>query len=235
MEIFLDCGDPAVVQNWLAAGVIDGVTTNPTLLRDGSWTHLVDGVAEIAKVCSEKPVSVEVVAVDPGEVVEQAAFIANLAPNIVVKVPLIGPDGQSYLGAISKLTSQGIHVNCTALMSFGQFALAARAGARYTSLFVGRIEDEGGKAEEVISGCKGWLDTWGLPSRIIAGSLRSPGDFQRAALAGAHVVTVPPSILEKLMDHRYSRATAQQFLTDGRSRYGDDPWGMAASANYGRG
>lgn len=231
MKFLLDCGDLEQIRHWLGTGVIDGVTTNPTILRDGAGEDLAHFATELAKVCEGRPVFVEVIAEEPAEVAEQARVIGGLAPNIVVKIPLVGPSGQDYLGVISRLSAERVAVNCTALLSFGQVALAARAGAAYVSVFVGRIEDEGGSGARLIEDCRRWLDLWELPVQIVAASLRSAGDFQRAALAGAHAVTVPPAILRKLGDHHYSRATARQFLTDGRARFGDSPWPPATGTH----
>src|SRR5216683_6428988 len=217
MEIFADTADLKEIRTWLDFGVIDGVTTNPSILLAGGVYDLRTGAVEIAKVLDTKPLSVEVVTDDRNEMYSQAVEMASWAPNIVIKVPVITTQGEPSLGVISKLTSHGVKVNATACLSFNQAMLAAKAGATYVSLFAGRISDEGASAYEVIRNTPAWLKTWNVRAKIIVGSIRETVNVQDAALAGAHVVTVPPKFLWQMMDHKYSRFTVAQFLADGRS------------------
>jgi transaldolase len=110
-----------------------------------------------------------------------------------------------------------VKVNATACLSFNQAMLAAKSGATYVSLFAGRISDEGADAAAVIRRTADWLKAWDMPTRIIVGSIRETVNVQDAALAGAHVVTVPPKFLRQMIDHKYSRFTVAQFLADGQS------------------
>jgi transaldolase len=115
---------------------------------------------------------------------------------------------------VKALVEEGVKVNVTACLSFGQVALAAKAGATYISIFMGRVADEGHNASQLIRQAVEWLKAWGYPSKVIVGSIREAVNIQDAALAGAHIITVPPQFLEKWVDHQYTRATVQQFNKD---------------------
>jgi transaldolase len=217
MQLFADSADPDEIRRWLRYGVIDGVTTNPSILLKTGVYSLREGAQQIAKLLGDAPLSVEVVSDDPEDMVERGREIAGWASNIVVKVPVITSRGEPCLGAIHALSGHGIKVNATACLSAGQAMLAAKAGAAYVSVFAGRIADEGLDATAVIDGVARWLDRWNYGARLIVGSIRGVIDIQAAALAGAHVVTVPPRLLSQMMDHKYSRFTVQQFLSDGEA------------------
>jgi transaldolase len=214
MRIFLDSSKIDEVKKWLRQGVIDGVTTNPTImLNDG----IVDVQAEAVSICKfvgDLPVSVEVTTNDHAEMVEQARTFANWAPNIVVKIPVVNEAGESSLGVIHDLTNENVAVNATAIMSFNQAMLAAKAGATYVSIFAGRIADEGNDPYVVIRNVRSWLDQWECPAQIIVGSIRTVIDIQAAALSGAHIITVPPQFFPKMIDHKYTRDTVRQFNAD---------------------
>jgi transaldolase len=217
MEIFADTADLKEIQTWLDFGVIDGVTTNPSILLSTGVYELRLGAIEIAKLLVDKPLSVEVVTDDRDEMFRQAVEMAGWAPNIVIKIPIITTQGEPCLGVIAKLIRAGVKVNATACMSFNQAMLAAKAGATYVSLFAGRISDEGADSSQVIRNTASWLKAWGMASKIIVGSIRETVNVQEAALAGADVVTVPPKFLYQMIDHKYSRFTVGQFLADGKS------------------
>ncbi len=217
MEIFADTADLKEIRSWLDFGVIDGVTTNPSIMLAGGVYDLRVGAQEIAKILGDKPLCVEVVSDDSDEMHRQAVEMAGWAPNIAVKIPIITTLGEPCLGVISRLTHAGIKVNATACMSFNQAMLAAKAGATYVSLFAGRISDEGADAAETVRRTANWLKTWDMPTKIVVGSIRETVNVQDAALAGAHVVTVPPKFLRQMIDHKYSRFTVAQFLADGQS------------------
>jgi transaldolase len=217
MEIFADTADLKEIRSWLDFGVIDGVTTNPSIMLASGVYDLREGAQEIAKVLGDKPLSVEVVSDDTEEMHRQAIEMSSWAPNIVVKIPVITTQGEPCLGVISSLKRAGVKVNATACMSFNQALLAAKAGATYVSLFAGRISDEGADASEAVRRTATWLKAWEMPTKIIVGSIRETVNVQDAALAGAHVVTVPPKFLRQMIDHKYSRFTVAQFLADGQS------------------
>jgi transaldolase len=214
MQIFVDSANLNEIECWMRQGVVDGVTTNPSImLKDGVY-DIEAKARQICKLLMDRPVSIEVTTNDPREMVQQARTFAQWARNLVIKIPVITEDGKSCLEVVNTLTRDNIAVNCTALLSFNQAILAAKAGATYVSIFAGRIADEGGDANIVIRNVRDWLDRWAYPSRIIVGSIRAAMDVQNAALAGAHVVTVPPQFLSKMIDHRYTRETVRQFNRD---------------------
>ena len=214
MDIFVDSASITEISKWLNMGVIDGVTTNPSImLKDGVYDTEA-GAKEIAALVNPKPVSVEVTTNDLGEMLLQAQRFASWAPNIVVKIPQITQEGTPCYGVIRQLESEDIKVNATVAMSLGQVILAAKAGATYISIFIGRVTDEGGSATEVIRNSAEWLERWKYKSKIIVGSIRSVGDILTAAVAGAHIITIPPQFLGKMADHNYTRETVRQFVND---------------------
>lgn len=216
MEIFIDSASIADIEKWLNMGVIDGVTTNPTImLKDGIF-NVESGAKEIAALVNPKPVCVEVTTNELDEMIIQAEKFTSWATNIVVKIPQETQDGVPCYGVMTELQKQGIKVNATAALSLGQIMLAAKTGASYISIFGGRIADEGGNTSEVIGNAVEWLERWKYKSKIIVGSIRSVGDVLSAAMAGAHIITIPPQFLEKMADHKYARETVRQFVDDAR-------------------
>ena len=216
MEIFLDTANVEQIKKWLAQGVIDGVTTNPSImLKDGVY-DIEAGAKAIAALLGDLPLSVEVITNDLDEMLAQARVFAGWAKNIVVKIPVINESGTPCFGVVKTLETSGIRVNVTAMMSFGQMMLAAKAGATYISLFGGRVADEGQPQGDVIRMTRCWLDDWGYKSKIIVGSVREVMNIQEAATAGAHVVTIPPQFLTRMADHKYTRFTVSEFVRDGQ-------------------
>ncbi len=214
MEIFIDSADTKEIERWVKMGIADGVTTNPSImLRDGVY-DMEKGAKEIAALIHPRPVSVEVTTNDLDEMISQAKKLASWAPNIAIKIPQITQDGTPCYGVIRQLESEGIRVNATVALSLGQVILAAKAGATYISIFTGRVSDEGGNASEVIKNSADWLRRWEYESRIIVGSIRSVGEILQAAIAGAHIITIPPQFLTRMADHKYTRETVRQFVTD---------------------
>lgn len=214
MEIFIDSASTTEMEKWLRMGVLDGVTTNPSImLRDGIYDMEV-GAKKIAALLSPRPVSVEVTTNDLGEMVTQARELASWAANIVIKIPQETQDGIPCYGVIKQLENEGIKVNATLAMSFGQVILAAKAGATYISIFAGRISDEGGDAPQVIRDSVEFLERWKYKSKIIVGSIRSVSDALQSAIAGAHIITVPPQYLTRMADHKNSRDGVRQFIVD---------------------
>jgi len=214
MQIFIDSANIGEIEKWLAMGVIDGVTTNPSVMfKDGVYDAEA-GAKKISALVDPRPVSVEVTTNDLDKMLIQAQEFASWAPNIVIKIPQITQDGVPCYGVIKKLESEGIKVNATAALSLGQVILAAKAGATYISIFTGRVSDEGGNAPEVIRNSVEWLKRGEFISKIIVGSIRSVGEILSAAIAGAHIITIPPDFLGKMADHKYTRDTVRQFVTD---------------------
>jgi len=214
MQIFLDSASVPEIEKWLSSNVIDGVTTNPSIMyRDGEF-DLKAGAKKLAALIAPRPLSVEVVSNDPEEMYLQGKEFASWGDNIVIKIPQINTDGAPCYGVMHRLEAMGIKVNATVALSLSQVILSAKAGASYISLFAGRISDEGGDATTAIADAVDWLEHWQYKSRLIVGSIRSVGDVLQAVRAGAHIVTVPPPLIAKMADHQYARETVRQFLGD---------------------
>jgi transaldolase len=217
MKIFIDSANAKEIEKWLGYGIADGVTTNPSILFKEGVYNVEEGVKKLAKLIDPLPFSVEVTTNDTMEMLEQAKWLNSLGHNIVIKIPVENENGVPCFGVINQLSKSGIKVNATAIMSFGQIMLAAKAGAAYVSLFGGRVADEGGDSAEVIANSVAWLERWDYKSELIVGSIRSVGDFINAALAGAHIITVPPQYLVKMSDHKYTRETVKEFIADAQN------------------
>jgi len=213
VEIFLDSANITEIRKWLRCGMVDGVTTNPSiLLRDGV-KNMEQTVRCIAELLEGRPISVEVTTNDLEEMLREALRFSRWAPNVAVKIPVVNAAGCPCLEVIRRLSDEKVRVNATALLSFNQVMLAAKAGAAYLSIFFGRVGDEGHDAAALISAAASWVERWGY-GKILVGSLRGPCDVQAAARAGAHILTIPPAVLGKMADHHYSRATVHGFLQD---------------------
>jgi transaldolase len=214
MKIFLDSADYGEIERWLRQGLVDGVTTNPSIIYKDGMYDVEEGARRLCALLGHRPLSVEVTTNDHAEMLAQGRTFARWAPNVVVKIPVVNEHGESCLGVVNTLSREGIAVNSTAILSFNQAILAAKAGATYVSIFAGRVADEGQDPGVVIRHVRHWLDQWNCPARIIVGSIRSVMDVQNAALAGAHIITIPPQFLPKMLDHKYSRETVRQFNRD---------------------
>lgn len=216
MEIFLDTADICEIERWLTHGLVDGVTTNPTILLKEGGNDLERRACEIAALIAPRPLSIEVHGNDHAEMLTQARRFHAWAANIAVKIPVVNEYGEPSLAVVKQLVDEGVAVNMTACLSFGQVIGGAKAGATYISLFAGRMADEGQDAPLIIRQSVEWLRSWGYSSKIIVGSIRGVNDILQAALAGAHIITIPPPFLPKMLDHQYSRATVRQFNEDAR-------------------
>lgn len=214
MQIYLDSADHREIEKWMREGIVDGVTTNPSVLFKDGVFDLEEGARRLAKLLGDRPLSVEVTSDDPVRMLGQARTLARLAANVVIKIPVTNAKGDSCLGVIHALSREGIAVNTTAILSFNQSVLAAKAGAAYVSIFSGRIADEGNDPAIVIRNVRTWLDEWKYTAKIIVGSIRTVMDIQNAALAGAHIITIPPQFISKMVDHKYTRETVLQFNRD---------------------
>ena len=214
MQIYLDSADHREIEKWMREGIVDGVTTNPSVIFKDGVFDLEEGARRLAKLLGDRPLSVEVTSDDPVRMLGQARTLARLAANVVIKIPVTNAKGESCLGVIHALSREGIAVNTTAILSFNQAVLAAKAGAAYVSIFSGRIADEGNDPAIVIRNVRTWLDEWKYTAKIIVGSIRTVMDIQNAALAGAHIITIPPQFISKMVDHKYTRETVLQFNRD---------------------
>lgn len=214
MKIFIDSANQTKIKTWLDMGVVDGVTTNPSIMyKDGVYDAKA-GAKAIAELINPLPLSVEVTTNDLDEMMMQAREFASWAPNIVIKIPQTNQNGVPCYGVINQLEKDNIRVNATVALSLGQVILAAKAGATYISVFTGRVSDEGGDSAQLIRDATQWLESWLYPAKLVIGSIRSVGDILSAAKAGAHVITIPPDFIGKMADHKYTRETVRQFVED---------------------
>lgn len=220
MAIFLDSSDINEIIRFKKMGIIRGVTTNPTImLKDGvvgGFEGIKQRSIEIAALIEPYPLSTEVTTNDKQEMIEQANEIARWAENMVVKIPIHGPNGEldnleviHYLG-----NKHHIKINATAMMSSQQCFLAAMAGATYVSLFGGRINNMGYNAIGEIKILRNLIDKYNLLSKIIVASTREVLNIVEWLNAGAHLVTVLPKFLEGMIVHPYSKETVRMFMDD---------------------
>lgn len=214
MEIFIDSANVNEIKKWLDCGIADGVTTNPSIMLKDNVPDIDKGVKEIARLINPRPLSAEVTTNDLDEMLTQARHLAGLASNVVIKIPQENQYGVPCYGLIRQLENDGIKVNATVALSLGQVILSAKAGATYISIFAGRVGDEGGNPSQVIADSVDWLENWDYKSRIIVGSIRCVADVLQAAMAGAHIITIPPQFISKMADHNYTRETVRQFVND---------------------
>jgi len=216
MEIFLDSADMKEIERWLEMGILDGVTTNPTIMvRDGIY-DFEKGAKEIAELIKPRPLSVEVVEEEPGRMIDEAHRLSEIAENMVIKIPQLTTSGRPLYDVMRKLEEDGIRVNATLALSPGHVVMSAKAGATYISVFMGRIADEGGDPGSILDISLRWLDMWDYDSKIIAASIRGVPDFITAMEAGAPVITAPPDVLRRLVEHKNAIAGVRKFLEDAR-------------------
>ena len=209
MEIFLDTANIDEIRRGARLGVVSGITTNPSLV---SKEGIADYESAIKEICSiiQGPVSAEVVTEEAEAMVEQARQISTWAPNVVIKIPA-SPDG---LTATSTLARENIKVNFTLCFSLNQALLAALAGAAFVSPFVGRLDDVGHDGMELVRDIVDVYQYYQFPTRVIAASIRHPQHCLAAAKAGAHIATVPFSVLMQMIHHPLTDAGITRFLAD---------------------
>ena len=208
MKLFLDTANRELIKKWRPTGLVDGVTTNPSLLsKEGHNTKEV--LLDICKIV-KGDVSIEVVEKDPDAVYKQALQIANVAPNVVVKIPF----AQEYLPIINKLVKEGVKINVTLIFSILQALLVAKLGVKYISPFVGRWDDIDIDGMEVIEKIIIAKKNYGFESEVLAASIRHVIHLQQSVLLGADVATIPPTLLEKIMDHPLTKEGIKKFDTD---------------------
>jgi len=208
MKFFADTAEIAEIRELAETGLLDGVTTNPSLVQKAGRDFL-EVVREICEVVGG-PVSAEVVALDYEGMMREAEVLRKIAKNIAVKVPLT-PAG---LKACKALTSDGAMVNVTLCFSAAQALLAAKAGASFISPFVGRLDDIGQPGMELISDIRMIYDNYDFPTEILVASVRHPMHVVEAAKIGADVMTAPPKIIWQLFKHPLTDAGIQSFLAD---------------------
>jgi transaldolase len=208
MQFFLDTADVREIEQGLEWGMVDGVTTNPSLIAAQGKPYL-PTVQEIAELVPG-PVSGEVLAVETAEMLEQGRRLAGLAENVVVKVPLT-PAG---LVAVRRLKEEGIECNVTLCFSAVQALLAAKAGAAYISPFVGRVDDVGLAGMDLIEQIVTVYGNYGFDTEVLVASVRHPEHVLQASLLGADVATVPFKVLAQLYKHPLTDVGLERFLAD---------------------
>jgi transaldolase len=209
MKFFVDTANLAEIEELSATGLLDGVTTNPTLVA-GAKRDFKELIAEICRLVAG-PVSAEVAATDAEGMLREGRILAKIAGNVAVKVPMTW-DG---LKVCRTLTGEGTMVNVTLCFSTNQALLAAKAGATFISPFVGRLDDAGADGMDLIREIRAIYDNYpDLKTQILAASIRNVGHVKSAALIGADVATVPPSVLRALVAHPLTEKGLQQFVAD---------------------
>jgi transaldolase len=212
MKFFLDTASIKDIRWAVQAGLIDGITTNPSLLaKQAADVEAEDVLKEICSLV-EGPVSAEVVAVDSDGMVSEGRRLAKIADNIVVKIPML----EAGMVAVRRLTGEGIRTNVTLCFSSVQCLIAAKAGATYVSPFIGRLDDVGQEGMDVIREARAVFDNFDFQTEILAASLRHPRHVAEAAMIGADVATLPPDVLRKLLLHPLTDRGLEQFLADWR-------------------
>ena len=210
MRIFLDTADPTEIRRAAEAGLIDGVTTNPSLLakvaKDREPSDIFREICETV----EGPVSAEVVALDAEGMIQQGKTLFEIADNIVIKVPLT----EEGLVACRALTRSSIPVNVTLCFSPTQAHLAAKAGATYISPFIGRIDDISGDGMDLISQIRQIYDNYDIGTEILAASIRNPLHMVQSLMVGAACATIPPKVLYQLLKHPLTDKGLEGFMND---------------------
>lgn len=209
MKLFVDTGDVEEVKKAADWGIIDGVTTNPTLIAK-SGKGFKETVLKICELVPHGDISAEVVATDYDTMLKEALEVSSWHPQIVVKVPFIEPG----ISLIKTLTDRGIRTNCTLVFTVSQALLAAKVGATYISNFVGRVDDISGDGMEAVRGSVDMVNTYGYDSEILVASIRHPLHVVQAVEAGAHVATMPLKIMGMLYKHPLTDKGLHQFLED---------------------
>ena len=208
MKFFVDTAELGEIRACAELGLVDGVTTNPSLVKKSGrpFKQLLE------EICASipGPVSAEVAALDADTMLAEARVLAKIAPNIVVKAPLTW-DG---LKTCRALAAEGVRTNVTLCFSANQALLAAKAGAAYISPFIGRLDDVGADGMELIREIRAIYDNYGFATEVLAASLRTPEHVKLCALAGADVATLPPSVLRSLVKHPLTDKGLEMFSAD---------------------
>lgn len=217
MKIFLDTANVESIEKYSELGVVDGITTNPTLLskEKGNPIKTMKKIVEIMK----GPVSLEVVAIDFDKMMEESLKLAEYGENVVVKIPMT-MDG---LKVVHALTKKNIKTNVTLIFSANQALLAAKAGATYVSPFIGRLDDIGSEGLNLVSEIVQIFASYDISTQLLVASVRHPLHVIEAAKMGADVVTLPPDILDKMIRHPLTDKGLDSFLSDWKKLEKDNP------------
>lgn len=208
MKFFLDTANVDAIKEINQLGVVDGVTTNPSIIaREGRDFEQV--IKEICQII-DGPVSAEVTGLKAEEMVEEARTISKWAPNVVVKIPMT----TEGLKATHQLSSEGIKTNVTLIFSVSQGLMAMKAGATYISPFIGRLEDISADPYQLIADLREIIDTYGYQSEIISASIRSRSHVEEVAKLGSHIATIPDSLFAKMTEHPLTTNGIKTFMDD---------------------
>ncbi|MCC7363310.1 MAG: fructose-6-phosphate aldolase [Dehalococcoidia bacterium] len=212
MQLFLDTASIDEIRKYARYGVVSGVTTNPSLLAKEGGVSYRERILEIAEVV-DGPISAECVSRTADELVAEARELASWHPNVVVKIPI----DEEGLEAIHRCSREGIRINTTLIFTANQAMLAAMAGAAYLSPFVGRLDDVSTDGMELIRTCVEIVERHGYGARVLAASLRHPMHVVQAALVGAHVATIPPTLIPQMLKHPLTDSGIHRFLEDAKT------------------
>ena len=208
MKIFLDTANIKSIRHYSEMGMVDGITTNPTLLSKESGDPE-EIMKEIVKMV-QGPVSLEVISTETNQIIKEAYILKRYGSNVIIKVPMI-PDG---LKAVKKLKEEGIETNVTLVFSANQALLAAKAGASYVSPFIGRLDDVGNDGMNLIRDINQIFKNYQYDTKILVASIRHPIHVIESAKSGADVVTLPPDILGKMFLHPLTDKGLKTFISD---------------------
>jgi transaldolase len=211
MKLFIDSADLKEIREAAATGILDGCTTNPSLLAK-TGRKIDSAIPEICDVV-DGPVSAEVLATAYDEILKEGRTLARLHKHVVVKVPML-PDG---IRAVKTLTKEGIKTNVTLCFSPTQALLAAKAGATYISPFVGRVDDVSHEGMELVEQIVAIYDNYDFETQVLAASIRSPLHVAEAATVGAHVATMPLGVIKQLFKHPLTDVGLEKFLADAKA------------------
>jgi transaldolase len=211
MEFFVDTAEVDKIRKLHKMGLVDGVTTNPSLIKKAGRDHE-ETIKEIASFV-KGPISVEVLKEDAKGMINEAEKFNTWGKNIVVKIPMI-PEGMK---AVKELSKKGVKTNVTLVFSPLQALIAAKAGATYVSPFIGRLDDAGHFGMDTLAQIRDIYDNYGFETKILAASLRHPTHVLESALLGADVATIPPNTMEKLLYHPLTDKGLKKFLEDAKA------------------
>jgi transaldolase len=208
MQLFVDTADVEEIRKLSELGIVDGVTTNPSLVAKSGkkFRQVVDEILAIV----DGPISTEVISVKAEEMVKEGKELAAIHPNIVVKIPMIAEG----LKACRILSEEGVQVNMTLIFAANQALLCAKAGAAYVSPFIGRLDDIHHVGMDVIEDIVAIFDNYDFDTECLVASVRNPLHVQEAAVLGAHVATCPPSVLWQMVKHPLTDLGLERFLKD---------------------
>ena len=208
MKIFVDTADLDEIRELASWGIIDGVTTNPTLVAKSgrAFKEIVEEIFDIV----DGPISLEAVSTKAEEIIKEARKLSKIHKNVVVKIPTT-PEG---LKAVKVLSNEGIKTNVTLVFSANQALLAAKAGATYVSPFIGRLDDIGQEGMQVVEEILDIFNNYDIETQVIVASIRHPIHVIQAARLGADIATIPPDIIRKMVKHSLTDVGIERFLRD---------------------